>query len=116
MRQDGCPPFIAAPVTVTGPLPAAAGTTPVPDGQVELEFGAAATTSLAGSVSAKLMPACAGLPAPLVSVKVRVDVPPTSIAVGLKALLSEACATVSVWLVTPLASTPPTVTLAAPFT
>ena len=62
------------------------------------------------------MPDCAGLPAPLVIVKVSVDVPPVSIAVGANALLSEACTTVSVWLVTPLVSTPPTVTLPAPFT
>ena len=62
------------------------------------------------------MPDCAGLPAPLVSVKVSVEVPPTSIVVGANALSSEACTTVSVWFVTPLVSTPPTVTAAAPFT
>src|SRR5476651_2044067 len=77
-------------------------------------LGVPATITLAGSVSVKLMPDCAGLPAPLVSVKVRVEVPPTLIVVGANALLSEACTTVSVWLVTPLVSTPPTVMLAAP--
>src|SRR5476649_2912472 len=77
-------------------------------------LGVPATITLAGSVSAKLMPDCAGLPAPLVIVNVRVEVPPTSIAVGANALLSEACTTVSVWFVTPLVSTPPTVMLPAP--
>ena len=81
---------------------------------VVVTFGAAATAMEAGSVSVKLMPDCAGLPAPLVNVKVSVEVPPTSIVVGAKALLSEACTTVSVWLVTPLVSTPPTVTLPEP--
>src|SRR5471032_2885582 len=114
MRQDGCAAFIAAPVTVMVPAPATAVTTPVPDGHVVVTFGAAATTTFAGSVSVKLMPDCAGLPAPLVMVKVRVDVPPWLIVVGANALLSEAWTTVSVWFVTPLVSTPPTVMLPAP--
>src|SRR5258708_23735819 len=100
MRQEGGGAFIAAPVTVMVPEPAAAVTTPVPEGHVVVTFGAAATRTLAGSVSVKLMPACAGLPAALVSVNVSVEVAPTSIEFGLKALLSEACPTVSVWLVT----------------
>src|SRR5260221_369927 len=104
-----------APVIDTDPLPAAAVTAPAPDGQVVVTLGAAATTTFAGSVSVKLMPLCAGLPAPFVSVKVSVEVPPTSITVGAKPLLSEACTTVSTWLVTPLVSTPPTVMLPAPF-
>src|SRR5207244_6841040 len=88
MTQEACAAPIEAPVTVTVPEPAAAVTTPVPDGHVVVSAGAAATTTLAGSVSVKLIPDCAGLPALLVSVKVRVDVPPTSIAVGLTALSS----------------------------
>ncbi len=103
-----------APVTVMVPLPPAAVTTPTPDGQLVVMVGAAATTTFAGSVSVKLMPACAGLPALLVIVKVSVEMPPMSIAVGLNALFSVACWTVSVWLVTALVRTPPTVTCAAP--
>src|SRR5258706_7729280 len=95
-------------------MPPAAVTTPAPDGHVVVIFGAAATSTLAGSVSVKLMPDCAGLPAPLVNVKVSVEVPPTSIVVGAKALFNDACTTVSVWLVTPLVSTPPTGTLPDP--
>src|SRR5450631_1964815 len=114
--HEACAALIDAPVTVMVPLAATAVTTPVPDGHVVVTFGAAATTTFAGSVSVKLMPDCDGLPAPLVSVNVSVDVPPWLIVVGAKALLSEACVTVSVWLVTPLVRTPPTVTLAAPFT
>src|SRR5476649_1273069 len=112
--------FIAAPVTVIVPLPATAAanagllTKAPPTGQLLWMFGVAATITLAGSESVKLMPASDGLPAPLVMVKVSVEVPPTSIAVGANALLSEACETVSVWLVTPLVSTPPTVMLPAP--
>ncbi len=105
--------FIVAPVTVMLPEPAAAATTPVPDGHVDVAFGTAATTMAPGSVSVKLMPAWDGLPAPLVRVKVTLDVPPWLMAAGLKALLSEACTTVRVRLVTLLVSTPPTVMLAA---
>src|SRR5450432_1412144 len=114
--------FIAAPVTVMVPLPATAAakagllTNAPPTGQLLWMLGVAATTTLAGSESVKLMPDCAGLPAPLVMVKVRVEVPPLSITLGAKALLSEAWTTVSVWFVTPLVSTPPTVMLPAPFT
>src|SRR5882672_6657819 len=114
MTHEACAALIVAPVTVIVPLPAAAATTPVPDGQVVVTLGAAATSTLAGSVSVKLMPDCAGLPAPLVSVKVSVAVPPWLMVVGENALLSEAWTTVSVWFVTPLVSTPPTVTLPDP--
>src|SRR5450432_605636 len=107
--QEACAALMAAPVTAIVPLAATAVTAPVPDGQVVVTLGAAATITLAGSVSVKLMPLCAGLPAPLVSVKVRVEVPPMTIVVGANALLSEACTTVRVWLVTPLVRTPPTV-------
>src|SRR5438552_3276099 len=110
--QEACAAFSVAPVTVM--VPAAAVTTPVPDGHVVVTFGVAATTTFAGSVSGKLIPDCAGLPAPLVSVKVSVEVPPCAIVVGANALLRLACTTVSVWFVTPLVSTPPTVMLAAP--
>src|SRR5258708_25034265 len=112
--------LIAAPVTVMVPLPATAlakagllAKAP-PAGQLLWMFGVPATVTLAGKVSVKLMPDCAGLPAPLAIVKVRVEVPPTSIVIGAKALLREACPPVSVWFVTPLVSTPPTVTLPAP--
>ncbi len=105
--------FMVAPVTVTLPEPATAVTTPVPDGQVVVMFGVAATVIAPGSVSVKLMPDCAGLPAPLVSVKVTVEVPLTLMVAGANALLTEACTTFKVWLTTLLVSTPPTVTLAA---
>src|SRR5450631_4396915 len=111
-----CPPLIEAPVTVTDPPPPGAVTAPTPEGHVVVMLGVPATDTFAGKVSVKLMPDCAGLPAPLANVKVSVEVPPWLIVVGAKALLSEACTTVSVWLVTPLVSTPPTATLTAPFT
>src|ERR1700694_2114911 len=75
ITHAACAVLIVAPVTVIVPLPAAAATTPVPDGQVVVIAGAAATATLAGSVSVKLMLDCAGLPAPLVSVNVSVEVP-----------------------------------------
>jgi hypothetical protein len=112
--HDACAAAMEAPVTLTVPPPDAAATAPMPEGHVVVTFGAAATTTFAGSVSVKLMPACAGLPAPFVSVKVIVYVPPTSIAAGANALLRDAWETVSVWLVTLLLSVPPTVTCAAP--
>src|SRR5258706_4407919 len=112
--HEACAALIEAPVTVTVPLPPAAVTTPAPDGHVVVIFGAAATSTLAGSVSVKLMPDCAGLPAPLVNVKVSVEVPPTSIVVGAKALFNDACTTVSVWLVTPFDMPPIAVTLPDP--
>ena len=92
-----------APVTVIVPDPAGAVTTPMPEGQVVVIFGGPATVTLAGSVSVKLIPDCAGLPAPLVNVKMSVDVSPWSIVVGLKTLFNEACTTVSVaWAVFPV--------------
>ena len=45
---------------------------------------------------------------------VSVEVPPTSIVAGAKALFNDACTTVSVWFVTPFAMPPMAVTLAAP--
>src|SRR5258708_7922499 len=114
MVQEACAALIDAHVTVLVPGPAAAATAPAPDGQVVVTFGAAATATFAGSESVKLMPDCAGLPTPFVSVNVRVEVPPASMTVGANALLSDACTTVSVWLVTPLVRRPPTVTLPAP--
>ena len=114
--QDACARLMVAPVTVMVPLAATAVTTPVPLGQLVVMLGVPATTTLAGSVSVKLIPDCAGLPAPLVSVKVRVDVPPWSIVVGANALFNDACVTVSVWLVTPFSIPAIAVTCAAPFT
>src|SRR5260221_187478 len=99
--------------TVTLPAPATAATTPVPDGHVVVTFGVAATVIALGSESVKLMPDCAGLPAPLASVKVRVEVPLWLMVLGANALLTEACTTVSERLVTLLVRTTPTVTLAA---
>src|SRR5882672_6920886 len=86
--HEACAALIVAPVTVMLPEPATAVTAPAPDGHVVVMLGAAATSTLAGSVSVKLMPLCAGLPAPLVSVKVSVDVPPWLIVAGANALLS----------------------------
>ncbi len=120
--QDVTPLEKLAPVTVMVEPPAVAEANAgllakaPPAGQLLCTFGVPATTTLAGSVSMKLMPDCAGLPAPFVIVNVSVEVPPTSIAIGLKILSSDDCVTVRVWLVTPLVSVPPTVTWAAPFT
>src|SRR5260370_22861290 len=113
VAQEACAALIEAPVTVMLPLPPAAVTTPAPDAHVVVTFGVAATTTLAGNVSVKLMPDCAGLPAPLVMVKVSVEVPPTSIVAGAKALFNDARTTVRVWAVTPLGMPPIAVTLAA---
>ena len=114
--QEACAAFIVAPVTVMTPRPAVAETTPVPLGQLEVTFGVAAITTFAGSVSVKLMPDWAGLPAPFVSVKVSVEMPPWSIVAGVNDLASEACVTVSVWFVTPFSIPPMAVTCRAPFT
>src|SRR5579862_553393 len=107
--------LIVAPVTVIDGGAATVETTPVPDEHVVVMFGAAATETLAGRLSVKLMPLCAGLPVPLASVNVSVDVPPCAIVDGENALLSEACVNVTVWLLTPFTSAPPTVTCGAPF-
>src|SRR5438094_4921919 len=61
--QEACAAFSVAPVTVM--VPAAAVTTPVPDGHVVVTFGVAATTTFAGSVSVKLIRDCAWWRAPL---------------------------------------------------
>src|SRR5512139_431062 len=108
--------FIVAPVTVMTPVPAVAVTTPVPYGQELVTFGVAAITTLAGRVSVKLMPDCAGLPAPLASVKVSVETPPWLIVAGANAFVSEACTTASVWFVTPLVIPEIAVICAPPFT
>ncbi|MBL0140681.1 MAG: hypothetical protein IPP91_01105 [Betaproteobacteria bacterium] len=105
-----------APVTVMTPVPAVAVTTPVPLGQLAVTFGVPAITTLAGSVSVKVIPACAGLPAPFASVKVSVEVPPWLIVAGENAFVREACVTVSVWFVTPFNIPAMAVTWAAPFT
>src|SRR5258706_174928 len=80
--------------------PATAVPTRVPEGHVVVTFGAAATSTFAGNASTQPMPACAGLPAALVMVKVRVEVAPWLMTLGLNALLKDACTTVSVRLVT----------------
>src|SRR5258708_10728888 len=91
MTHEACAAPIVAPVTVMVPLPAAAVTTPVPDGHVVVTIGAAATSTFAGSVSVKLIPDCDGLPAPLVNVKESVEVSPASIVVRAEALFHDAC-------------------------
>src|SRR3954467_13091314 len=101
MVQDAWAAFIDAPVTVIVLPPAAAATTAVPLGHELAMAGVPATTTPAGSVSVKLMPASAGLPVPLVSVKVSVEIPPASIAVGPNAFDSVGCTTVTVCGVTP---------------
>ncbi len=113
--HEACALFIEAPATTIVPTPAGIATAPVPDGQVVVMFGAPAANTLAGRLSVKLMPDCAGLPAPLVSVKVSVEMPPWLMVAGENALFNEACTTVRVWLATLLVRTPPTVTLAAAF-
>src|SRR5258708_39502353 len=75
IAHEACAALSVAPVTVIVPLAATALTTPVPDGHVVVTPGAAATTTFAGSVSVKLMPDCAGLPAPFVTVNVSVETP-----------------------------------------
>src|SRR5258706_2284998 len=105
--QEATPPLIDAPLPVTVPLPATAVTKAGPPAKAPpagFFFNDTATTeicTLALRVALPFLPDCAGLPAPLVIVKVSVDVPPMSMTVGANALLSEACTTVSVWLVTP---------------
>ncbi len=97
--HDATVTFIAAAVTTIelAPAPAVTKAGPPakapPAGQLLCTLGVAATSTLAGRLSVKPTPDCAGLPAPLVIVKVRVEVPPESITVGANALLSEACTT-----------------------
>jgi hypothetical protein len=66
---------IDAPVTVMDPAPAPATIVGDPP-QVLDTAGDAATTTPVGKLLVKLMPLCAGLPAPLVKVKVKVEVSP----------------------------------------
>ena len=60
ITHEACALLRAAPVTITVTPPPATATAPVPDGHVVVMFGVAATKTLAGSVSVKLMPDCAG--------------------------------------------------------
>src|SRR5450631_37774 len=108
ITHEACAALMEAAATVIVPLAATAATAPVPDGHVVVTFGTAATTTFAGNVSVKLMPACAGLPALLVSVKVSVDVAPWSMVVGANALLSEG------WFTVRLAFAVPPVIAAGP--
>jgi hypothetical protein len=71
-----CPALIDAPVTVMLLAPPVAATAPTPLGQVDAILGDAATVTPVGKLLVKLMPLCAGLPAPLVKVKVKVEVSP----------------------------------------
>jgi hypothetical protein len=95
--QFATPLVIGAPATVMTPVPAVAvtvmppGNAPKapPAGQLVCTFGVAATTRFVASVSVKPSPACAGLPAALVIVKVSVEVPPRLTDVGEKDLSSE---------------------------
>ena len=66
---------IDAPVTVMDPAPAPAVIVGDPP-QVLVTAGDAATVTPVGKLLVKLMPLCAGLPAPLVKVKVKVEVSP----------------------------------------
>src|SRR5260221_9651170 len=101
--------LIVAPATAIEPPPAAAVTTAVPDGQVVVTFGVAATNTLAGSVSVKLMPDCAGLPAPLVRVKEREGARLWFMHAGASDVAFWSCTTFNAGLPTPLVSAPPTV-------
>src|SRR3954470_17445722 len=87
---------------------------PAPAGQLVWTFGVPATVTPPGSVSVKAMPDCAGLPVPFASVNVSVDVPDGAMVGGANAFVSVGCDTVTVCVVTPLASPPPVVTCAAP--
>ncbi len=70
--------------------------------QLLTTFGVAAITRPAVKASLKVSPVRAGPPAGLVTVKVRVEVRPTPIVAGAKALPSEGFA----WTVSPLVTTP----------
>src|SRR5260221_14006066 len=77
-------------------------------------LGVPATSTLAGNVSVKLIPDCAGLPAPLVNVKGWEEGRAGKEGRGGRALLNEKKNRVGVWVVMPFVSTPPTVTLTEP--
>src|SRR5260221_3439866 len=113
--HEACALFIEAPATTIVPTPAGIATAPVPDGQVVVMVGAPAANTLAGRLAVKLMPDGAGLPAPLVSVKVSVQMPPWLMVAGENALFNEACTTARAWPAAFSVRTPPTVTLAAAF-
>src|SRR6185369_10210668 len=79
-------------LSVTVLLPEGPVTVPPP--QVVERLAGVATTRKAGKVSVKARPLCAGLPAPLVMVKVTVDEAPVLTAVGLKVLVRSEPTTV----------------------
>ena len=89
--QVAWPEFIAPAENEIVPPPAPALMTPA--GQVLPAAGVAATKTLVGRVSTKPNPVCAGFPAPLVIVKVNVEVPPISMVLSANALLTDACIT-----------------------
>jgi hypothetical protein len=101
--QVACAAASVPPASAIDPEPAAAVTAPP---QVFAVPGGVATTRLVGSVSVNARPDCAGLPVPLVIVKVSVDTvfgPTTS---GLNCLASELPTTASEAF-TPAAVRPP---------
>ncbi len=101
--QVATPAASAPPESVTEPAPAD-GAKVAP--HVFDAAGAAATVTPAGSVSVKPRPVTAWDPAGLVSVKVRVVVPPAAMAVGAKALVSWALAKYCTLAVGPLKARP----------
>src|SRR4051812_46417189 len=106
MKQEACPLFSEAPVTVIVPLPGVAVTAPAPLGQLVARLGTVATTTFAGSVSVKLMPDCDGLKRPFVSENVSVAVEPWSMFAGKKDLLRLARRKLIAWSVTPFSRLP----------
>ena len=74
------------------------------------------SASPVGRVSPSAMPDCAGLPAPLVSVKTSVVVAPSLIEAAPNVFAALGCTTASDWLVTPLFTPLEAVIWAAPLT
>ncbi len=112
--HDAWPFAIVAPVTVMVGLFATAVTAPAPLGHVDAMLSGETVSTLAGSVSVKPMPDCAGLPAPLVSVKTRVELASRSTVAGENALVSAGCTTSRVALAVPPVSATGPVAVTAP--
>lgn len=68
----------------------------------------------AGRVSVKAKPLCAGLPAPLLSVKVSTDTPPAATVAGLKALVKAVPSTVRLAVLLTLPALPVSALLTPP--
>jgi hypothetical protein len=92
MVQEACAALIVAPLTVTMPLPATCRDDCGTARKVEPGVGARGHHHVARQRVVKLIPDCAGLPDPLVSVKVSVEVAPGPIEAGAKALVTPAAA------------------------